>query len=64
MQGLVDLSQQQVILLSVQVTALKLAFYSFNAFVCESNIAIVLVAGLWLPEPVVRWFRIVAAQLG
>jgi hydrogenase-4 component F len=28
------------------------------------HIAIVLVAGLWLPEPVVRWFRVVAAQLG
>jgi hydrogenase-4 component F len=28
------------------------------------HLAIVLVAGLWLPEPVVRWFRIVAAQLG
>jgi hydrogenase-4 component F len=28
------------------------------------HIALVLVAGLWLPEPVVRWFRIVAAQLG
>lgn len=28
------------------------------------HIAIVLIAGLWLPEPVVRWFRIVAAQLG
>jgi hypothetical protein len=25
---------------------------------------LVLVAGLWLPEPVVRWFRAVAAQLG
>jgi hydrogenase-4 component F len=28
------------------------------------HIAIVLMAGLWLPEPVVRWFRAVAAQLG
>jgi hydrogenase-4 component F len=28
------------------------------------HIAIVLVAGIWLPDPVVRWFRIVAAQLG
>jgi hydrogenase-4 component F len=28
------------------------------------HLALVLVAGLWLPEPVVRWFRIVAAQLG
>jgi hydrogenase-4 component F len=28
------------------------------------HLAIVLVAGLWLPEPVVRWFRVVAAQLG
>jgi hydrogenase-4 component F len=28
------------------------------------HLAIVLVAGLWLPDPVVRWFRIVAAQLG
>jgi hydrogenase-4 component F len=28
------------------------------------HIAIVLMAGLWLPEPVVRWFRTVAAQLG
>jgi hydrogenase-4 component F len=28
------------------------------------HIAVVLVAGLWLPEPVVRWFRVVAAQLG
>lgn len=28
------------------------------------HMACVLVAGLWLPEPVVRWFRIVAAQLG
>jgi hydrogenase-4 component F len=28
------------------------------------HIAIVLVAGLWLPEPVVQWFRIVAGQLG
>jgi hydrogenase-4 component F len=28
------------------------------------HLAIVLVAGLWLPEPVVRWFKAVAAQLG
>ncbi len=28
------------------------------------HLAIVLVAGLWLPEPVVQWFRSVAAQLG
>jgi hydrogenase-4 component F len=28
------------------------------------HLAIVLTAGLWLPEPVVRWFRTVAAQLG
>jgi hydrogenase-4 component F len=28
------------------------------------HLAIVLAAGLWLPEPVVRWFRAVAAQLG
>jgi hydrogenase-4 component F len=28
------------------------------------HLAIVLVAGLWLPEPVIRWFRAVAAQLG
>ena len=28
------------------------------------HLAIVLVAGVWLPEPVVRWFRAVAAQLG
>jgi hydrogenase-4 component F len=28
------------------------------------HLAIVLVAGLWLPEPIVRWFRLVAAQLG
>jgi hydrogenase-4 component F len=28
------------------------------------HLAIVLIAGLWLPEPVVRWFRAVAAQLG
>ena len=27
-------------------------------------ITLVLMAGLWLPEPVVRWFRAVAAQLG
>jgi hydrogenase-4 component F len=28
------------------------------------HLACVLIAGFWLPEPVVRWFRIVAAQLG
>jgi hydrogenase-4 component F len=28
------------------------------------HLAFVLIAGLWLPEPIVRWFRIVAAQLG
>ncbi len=28
------------------------------------HIAFVFVAGLWLPEPMVRWFKIVAAQLG
>lgn len=28
------------------------------------HIALVLLAGLYLPEPVVRWFRAVAAQLG
>src|SRR5438067_13206671 len=28
------------------------------------HIAFVLVAGLWLPDPMVRWFKIVAAQLG
>jgi hydrogenase-4 component F len=28
------------------------------------HLALVLVAGLWLPEPVVQWFRNVAAQLG
>jgi hydrogenase-4 component F len=28
------------------------------------HLAVVLIAGLWLPEPIVRWFRIVAAQLG
>jgi hydrogenase-4 component F len=28
------------------------------------HLALVLVAGLWLPEPVIRWFRSVAAQLG
>ena len=30
----------------------------------QVHLAIVLMAGLWLPEPVVRWFRAVAAQLG
>jgi hydrogenase-4 component F len=28
------------------------------------HLAIVLVAGLWLPDPIVRWFRLVAVQLG
>ncbi len=28
------------------------------------HLAIVLIAGVWLPEPVVRWFQAVAAQLG
>jgi hydrogenase-4 component F len=28
------------------------------------HLALVLVAGLWLPEPVVGWFRAVAAMLG
>jgi len=28
------------------------------------HIGFVLAAGLWLPEPMVRWFKIVAAQLG
>jgi hydrogenase-4 component F len=28
------------------------------------HLAVVLVAGVWLPEPIVRWFRVVAAQLG
>jgi len=28
------------------------------------HLAFVLLAGLWLPEPIVRWFRVVAAQLG
>ena len=28
------------------------------------HLAIVLAAGLWVPEPAVRWFRAVAAQLG
>ena len=28
------------------------------------HLAVVLVAGLWLPDPIVRWFRVVAAQLG
>jgi hydrogenase-4 component F len=28
------------------------------------HLALVLAAGLWLPEPIVRWFRAVAAQLG
>jgi hydrogenase-4 component F len=28
------------------------------------HLALVLIAGLWLPDSVVRWFRLVAAQLG
>jgi hydrogenase-4 component F len=28
------------------------------------HLALVLVAGIWLPEPIVRWFRVVAQQLG
>jgi hydrogenase-4 component F len=28
------------------------------------HLAFVLMAGLWLPGPIVRWFRVVAAQLG
>jgi hydrogenase-4 component F len=28
------------------------------------HLGVVLLAGLWLPEPIVRWFRAVAAQLG
>jgi hydrogenase-4 component F len=28
------------------------------------HLGCVLAAGLWLPEPIVRWFKIVAAQLG
>jgi len=28
------------------------------------HLGVVLIAGLWLPEPIVRWFRVVAAQLG
>jgi len=28
------------------------------------HLAVVLVAGFWLPEPLVMWFRVVAAQLG
>jgi hydrogenase-4 component F len=28
------------------------------------HLAVVLVAGVWLPDPIVRWFRVVAAQLG
>jgi hydrogenase-4 component F len=28
------------------------------------HMAVVLAAGLWLPEPMVAWFRAVAAQLG
>jgi hydrogenase-4 component F len=28
------------------------------------HLVVVLIAGLWLPDPIVRWFRVVAAQLG
>jgi hydrogenase-4 component F len=28
------------------------------------HMLLVLMAGFWLPDPVVRWFRLVAAQLG
>jgi hydrogenase-4 component F len=28
------------------------------------HLILVLIAGVWLPDPVVRWFRAVAAQLG
>jgi hydrogenase-4 component F len=28
------------------------------------HLILVLIAGVWLPEPVVRWFRAVATQLG
>jgi len=28
------------------------------------HLLLVLIAGIWLPEPVVRWFRAVAEQLG
>jgi len=28
------------------------------------HLALVLAAGIWLPEPIVRWFRVVAQQLG
>jgi hydrogenase-4 component F len=28
------------------------------------HLALVLIAGLWLPEPIVQWFRAVAQQLG
>jgi hydrogenase-4 component F len=28
------------------------------------HLTIVFIAGLWLPEPIVRWFRVVAQQLG
>jgi hydrogenase-4 component F len=28
------------------------------------HLGVVLLAGLWLPDPIVRWFRAVAAQLG
>jgi hydrogenase-4 component F len=29
-----------------------------------THLTIVLVAGVWLPGPIVRWFQLVAAQLG
>jgi len=28
------------------------------------HLALVLAAGVWLPEPVVQWFKVVAKQLG
>src|SRR5262249_44609737 len=28
------------------------------------HLALICVAGLWLPEPVVHWFRLVAGELG
>src|SRR5262249_50698740 len=28
------------------------------------HLTFVLIAGLWLPEPIVRWFKMVVAQLG
>jgi hydrogenase-4 component F len=29
-----------------------------------AHLAFVLLAGIWLPEPLVRWFQTIAAQLG